>query len=215
VGELGLRKVPHHMKQREFDALWRPEAVHICGGQFRRAIESFDGARRDPAQGEEPVEDQRPMTPQAPGDFLHRPKATTEGSGAPRLKELPYPCRGGVVSVPLELLTEQVDPDAIEVVLQQLGKPRGLVVSEVLRPLEQAPARLGQCRLVAVVAQLGDLLPAHLVDRDVHVPHDVEAVEHVQCLRNLFRDHVEVGLPHVAAHETDAGPDIVSERLEG
>jgi len=54
------------MKQREFDALWRPEAVRFSGGQFRLAIESFDDARRDPAQGEEPVEDQRPMTPDIP-----------------------------------------------------------------------------------------------------------------------------------------------------
>ena len=31
--------------------------------------------------------------------------------------------------------------------------------------------------------------------------HDVEAVEDVQGLGNLLRDHVEVRLPHVAAYE--------------
>jgi|LakMenEpi03Aug12_release.lakeMendotaPanAssembly.Ray.scaffolds.fasta_scaffold3646335_1 hypothetical protein len=35
--------------------------------------------------------------------------------------------------------------------------------------------------------QLDDLLPVHLVDRHVHVPHDVEVVEHVQGLGNLLR----------------------------
>ena len=42
----------------------------------------------------------------------------------------------------------------------------------------------------------------------------MEAVEDVQGLGNLLRDHVEVRLPHVAAHETDAGPDVVGEYLE-
>ncbi len=60
------------MKQREFDALWRAEAIRFSGGQFRLAVETLDSACRDAAQGEEPVEDQRLVSPQAPGDFLHR-----------------------------------------------------------------------------------------------------------------------------------------------
>ena len=63
-------------------------------------------------------------------------------------------------------------------------------------------------------APLGDLLPPHVINCHIHVPHDVEGVEHVQDLGNLFRDHVEVRLPHVAAHETDAGPAVVGEHLE-
>ncbi len=202
------------MKQREFDALRRPEAIRFSGGQFRLAIESFDDACRDAAQGEEPVEDQRPVTPQAPDDFLHRLKPTPEGAGAPRLEELPGPYWGRVSPEPLELLAEQVGPDALEVVLQQLGKPRGLVVRQILRTLEQTPSGLRQRRLVPIPAQLGDLLPAHLVNRHVHVLHDVEAVEHVQGVGNLFRDHVEVRLPHVTAHETNPLADVVGEHVE-
>ena len=160
------------MKLREFDALWRSEAIRFSGGQFRLAVESFDDACRDGAQGEEPVEDQRPVPPQALGDFLHRRKAAAQGSSAPRLEELPCPCRAGVVLEPLEFLAEQMGPDALEVVLQKLGELRGLVVREVLGPLEQAPAGTGESGLVAVPAQLGDLLPPHLVDRHVHVSHD-------------------------------------------
>jgi hypothetical protein len=40
------------MKQREFDALRRPEVVRFSGGQFRLAVESLDNPRRDTAQGE-------------------------------------------------------------------------------------------------------------------------------------------------------------------
>jgi len=100
------------MKQREFDPLWRPEAVRFSGGQFRLAVESLDDACRDGAQGEEPVEDQRPVPPQALGDFLHRRKPAAQGSSAPRLEELARPCRASVFPKPLELLAEQMGPDA-------------------------------------------------------------------------------------------------------
>ena len=179
------------MKQREFDAFWRSEAIRFSGGQFHLAVESLDNPRRDTAQGEEPVEDQVPMTPQALRDLLHRREPAPHGLSAPGIEELPRPSRGCILPEPLKLFAQQVSPNALEVVLQQLGKPGGLVVREVLRSLEQTPAGLRERWLVAVPAQLSDFLPPHLVDRHVHVPHDVEAVEDVQGLRNLLRDHVE------------------------
>jgi len=105
------------------------------------------------------------MTPQAFGDLLHRRKPTAEGFGAPRLKKLLRPSRGRVVPEPLKLFAQQVSPNALEVVLQQLGKPGGLVIREVLRSLEQTPAGLRERWLVAVPAQLGDLLPPHLYEK--------------------------------------------------
>ena len=51
------------MKQREFDALRRSEAVRFSGGQFCLAVEFLDNPRRDTAEGEEPVQDQRERTP--------------------------------------------------------------------------------------------------------------------------------------------------------
>ena len=168
------------MKQREFDALRGPEAVRFSGGQFRLAVESLDNPRRDTAQGEKPVEDQVPMTPQALRDLLHRREPAPHGLSAPGIEELPRPSRGCILPEPLELFAQQVSPNALEVVLQQLGKPGGLVVREVLRSLEQTPAGLRERWLVAVPAQLSDLLPPHLVDRHVHVPHDVEAPSEIR-----------------------------------
>ncbi len=103
------------MKQCKFDALWRAEAIRFSGCQFCFAVESLDDACRDGAQGEEPVEDQRPVPPQALGDFLHRRKPAAQGLSAPRLEELARPCRGGVFPEPLELLAKQMGPDALEV----------------------------------------------------------------------------------------------------
>jgi hypothetical protein len=202
------------MKQREFDALWCAEAIRFSGCQFPLAVDSLDSACRDGAQGEEPVDDRRPVPPRTLNDFLHWRKPAAQRLSARRLEELARPCRAGISPEPLELLEEQMGPDALEVVLQEVSELGGLVVGEVLGPLEQASAGTSEGSLVAIPAQLSELLPPHLVDRHVHVPHDVEEVEHLQGLPNLLRDHVEVRLPHIAAHETDAGPDVVGECLE-
>ena len=108
------------MKQREFDALWRAEAIRFSGSQFRLAVESLDDACRDGAQGEEPVEDQRPVPPQTLGDFLHRRKPAAQGLSAPRIEELARPCRAGIRPKSLKLLAQQMGFDALEVVLKKL-----------------------------------------------------------------------------------------------
>jgi len=58
--------VSHHVKQREFDALWGAKAVRFSDGQFRFAIESFDNAGGNRAPGVKPIEDQVPMTRERP-----------------------------------------------------------------------------------------------------------------------------------------------------
>jgi hypothetical protein len=63
----------------------------------------------------------------------------------------------------LEQLAEQMSPDALEVVLEELPELDHLVDGEVLPPLEQAPTRLRQDRLVAVPLHLGTLVATHLV----------------------------------------------------
>jgi len=202
------------MKEGDFDALRRPEAERFSGGQFRFAIESLDDARRDRAPSPEPVEDQVPMTPQAPGDLLHRADPAAQGAGAPGIEELHGPLGARVLAEPLEVLAEQMSPDALEVVLQDLLEPDLLMLREVLWSLEQAPTSLRQDWLGAVSAQLGDFGPPDLIKCHVDVPHDVEAVEHMEGGRNLFGDQVEILSPHVAADEADARTPLSSERGE-
>jgi hypothetical protein len=74
------------MKERDFDALRRPEAKRFSGGQFCFAVESLDNARRDGAPSPEPVEDPMPITPQTTGDLLHR--FDPNADGAPSVEEL-------------------------------------------------------------------------------------------------------------------------------
>ena len=151
---------------------------------------------------------------QAFGHLLHRLELAPHGAGAPCVKESPGPLRTHGVPELLEQLAEKVSPDALEAVLKELIELDLLVVGEVFPPLERAPTGLRRDRLVAVPLHLGRLASAHLVDRHVHVPHDVEAIEHVQGGRDLFGDHLEIRLPHVAGHELDASPDLRRECLE-
>ena len=130
------------MKQGDFNALRRSEAERFSGCQFCLAVESLDDSRRDRAPSSEPVEDQVPMTPQALGDLFHRADPAPHGASAPGIEELHGPLRARVLPEPLEVLAEQMSPDALEVVLQDFLEPDLLMLREVLRPLEQAPPGL-------------------------------------------------------------------------
>ena len=88
---------------------------NVSGGQFCFADESLDNARRDGAASPEPVEDQMPMTPQALGDLLHRADPAAQGPGAQGIEGLHGPLGARVLPEPLEVLAEQMSPDAPEV----------------------------------------------------------------------------------------------------
>jgi hypothetical protein len=96
-----------------------------------------------------------PMTPQAPGDLLHRADPTTPGASAPCVEELHRPFEARVLPEPLEVLAEQMSPDALEVVFQDLLEPDFLMVCVLLRSLEQTPPGLCENRFVASAAEAG------------------------------------------------------------
>jgi len=55
------------------------------------------------------------------------------------------------------------------------------------------------------------LRPPYFIDRLVHVHGDVKAVQRMQCLTGFCDQHVEVGLPHVATHETRTLEELCSQ----
>ena len=107
------------MKQRHFHAARGPEAGRFSGGQFHDAFRTLENARRNGTFGPKPVENQVPMTPQALRDLLHRLQVAPHCLGAPRVKKSPSPRRTRVAPELLEQLTEQMSPDALEVVLEE------------------------------------------------------------------------------------------------
>ena len=60
------------------------------------------------------------MTPQASGDLLHRADPAAHGACTPGIEELHGPLGARVLPEPLEVLAEQMSPDALEVVLKKL-----------------------------------------------------------------------------------------------
>ena len=73
-------------------------------------------------------------------------------------------------------------------------------------------------RRPALGGELAGLGRAHFVDCLREVAHDVEAVEHLHRLPGAFGDHLQVGLPHVRAHEVQrraaCGAEPVEEALQ-
>lgn len=102
--------------------------------------------------------------------------------------------------------------------LEQLAQLDLLVVRQATRALEQAPAAPLQHRLIARLRHAVRLGGADLIERQVHLGHDVEAVENVQRVRTALLDHLQVGLPHVRTDEGDLraqrGADLGEESLE-
>ena len=80
---------------------------------------------------------------------------------------LPAPARGVVVPELLELFLQQVRTHALQVVAQKIAQAQPLGVGQVLGPLEQAPTRLLERRLVAVVRHAPRFGGAHIVERQV------------------------------------------------
>src|SRR5439155_291822 len=105
--------------------------------------------------------------------------------------------------VKLEVFLEQVGANALQVVAHQIFQFYLLVGGEVRRPLEKAPAGLGQDRFVSVVLHAPGFGGADVVERLVHLGHDVEPVEDIECLGTLLANHAQIRFPHVGADELD------------
>lgn len=201
MGALGLRKTSKRVKQRDPNGLKHPVPKCFSDYQFHLGVEPFDDARGVLLLGAKVVEDQVARGLQHPRLRLHRCDAATDGHVAPSVEELPCPEGRDVRPEVVEVLLEDVRARGAEVQPKESAEPTGLLLGQVARALEQAPARVLERHLVAVPAQLGGVLPTGFVDRLVEVSDDVKLVEDVERLAGAVPNHVEVGLPHVAAHD--------------
>ena len=102
-------------------------------------------------------------------ELLDWGNARAQGLGAPLIEELARPGRGIVIPELLELFLQQVRAHALQVVAQQIAQPQPLRVGQVLGPLEQAPARLLERRLVTLLRHTPRFGGAHVVERQVHL----------------------------------------------
>ncbi len=69
-------------------------------------------------------------------------------------------------------------------------------------------------RPVAVAHQLARLARADLVRGQVQLGHRVKAVQDVQRAGAVLLDQIQIGLPHVRAHELDLAGQVLADQVE-
>ena len=218
VGEFWFGQVAKCVIQSDFQCPGGAEPIRPFGDHSGLPVEAFDNATGELPPGSEPVQDQVAVRAHHAGNILHRFEPRAQRPSAPAVEELSGPVRRHVAPQRLEVLLEQVGANRAQVATHQFRKPFRLPVGEILRTLEQEPAAVLEHRRPALGGELAGLGRAHFVDCLREVAHDVEAVEHLHRLPGAFGDHLQVGLPHVRAHEVQrraaCGAEPVEEALQ-
>jgi len=152
------------------------------------------------------------MLAQCANERLDGFEPRSHGSGAPFLQVPLGPVRALVVPEELEALLEQVGPDALEVVLENIGQFGPLPVGQVLLVLQEAVlGALEDFLIVSLPRQLFDLGGPDLVDGFSEVLHDMEPIKDMQCVGGLLLDDLHVGPPHVRADELQPRRPLLAE----
>src|SRR6266404_847646 len=195
------------MIQHDFNRFGRSETVGLSDTRFEFVVQSLHGPKGELSTRFKPVEDERFVGAEHVCDFPHGPQARAQGLGAPLIHEFLGPRRGDVLPEQMELFLEQVGAYRAQVAGKHVLELDGLLRGQILHPLEQAPARVGQhdFYFAQAPARRGFpcLLGAHLIDRLVHFRGDVVAIENVQRPLGPLGDHVQVRLPHIRTDELD------------
>jgi len=136
------------------------------------------------------VRDQLTIQPQRPGDLLHRLDAGAHCRTAPFVEELSGPSGRVVIPELLKGFLEKVGTDGLQVVADQNAEPEALAVFQIVFASEQEPPRFLQSRHAAFAPHAIRLFGADVVERQVHLRHDMKPVEDVQRLRALLADNL-------------------------
>src|SRR3990172_12107845 len=191
------------MIKREFCSAEGAKAVGFSHGDFGFVVKPFDNPAGELLARAEIVEQQLAMGTHGAGKLLHRLNSRAHGLRAPLIEELAGPDGRVVIPEALERFLQQVRPDTREVVAHQVTQFKALPVGQVLRAFEQAPARMLEQRLVALLRHAARLGGSHIIEREVHLGDDVEAVPDIERGGAVLLDELQVGLPHIRADELD------------
>jgi len=175
---------------------WGAESITAVADDFGFVVESLDDTVGD---GEvEEVEDVGFVSAQHPGEIAEWFESGMSGPPEPFIEE-PFGVFGGYAFPEFpEGLFEEPGAMAAQVEFFEVAKPGSLLVGEVFRILE--PDEFGSFEKIGVgLFQPDSLLAADLIDSPEEVLDDVKAVEHQRCLGKILVDHIDIGLPHVAA----------------
>src|SRR5665213_684019 len=202
------------MIERESYTSEGSKAIGFSHGDFGFVVQSFDDAAGELIACAEIIEQQFAMSAHRAGEFLHRFDSRSQGLGAPRIQEFAGPDGRVVFPELLELFLQKVGTHALQVVANQIAQLDALQVSEVLGALEQAPAGSFEQRLITFLRHAARLDGPHIVECEVHLGDDMEAIEDVEGMGAMLLDQVQVGLPHVRADELDAFTQLLTDQGE-
>jgi len=102
----------------------------------------------------------------------------------------------------LERLLEEVGANAPEVHPYEILEADPLLPGQVPIPFQEDPFRLGENRLLASGKESVKFHAPNFIHRPVQVRHDVKAIQDIESLRRVVRNRIEIGFPHVTAHES-------------
>src|SRR5436190_1021628 len=86
--------------------------------------------------------------------------------------------------------------------------------AHLVAPAQEFAAHVLELGVQGATVQATALSTTHLVDRLIEVRADVETVQDVEGVAGFGGNDLEVGLPHVATDETQAGNDVRSKRRQ-
>src|SRR5215470_11824521 len=134
--------------------------------------------------------------------LLHRFDSRAQGPRTPTIQEFSRPGGRTIVPEKLEVLLEEVGTDGLQIVAQQLRQLHFLFLRQVLGTFQQTPTGMRQHRLPPLRPQSPSFLGPDFVHRLIHMLQHMEAVQDMEGLSGLARDHLEVGFPQITTDET-------------
>src|ERR1700681_1377805 len=124
------------MIERKFQDTEGAKAIRSSHGYFGFVVQALDHAAGKLLSGLEIVEQQGTVSAQRAGDLFHRLDAGSHGLLAPEVQEHAGP--GGRVVFPelLKIFFEEIGPDGLEVVAEEISQTEFLLRGEILFALE-------------------------------------------------------------------------------
>ncbi len=138
-----------------------------------------------------------------PGKIADGLETGVGGPPEPSMQEVAGLGLDGIFPELAEAFLEQPGAMAAQIELLQITEPGALGIGEVFDVFEPEIARPHKQVGIGFL-QLNSFFAADRVDRPQQLLHDMETVVDESSVRQLLFDHVDVGLPHVAADRLDA-----------
>jgi len=192
------------MIQGYFQYIVGPETIRSFCSHFCFVVETLYTAKGNLSPGSKPVEQERLVIADHFCHFFHRFEPGAHGPCAPLIEEFSCPSGEDVLPETLKILLEQVRPDRFQVTFEQIAQPVHLVVGQIFRSFQQAPAASGQHGLLPLSSEFLGFLGSDLINGFVHVAHYMEPVENIDRSGSHLGDYPQIGLPHITTDKPQA-----------